>query len=170
MTNPHRIDVHHHPSPPSYINSRSERDRAYPPQMNWALAKSLDDMDRGGVATAMLSLPHSVQIPTRTWRSDSRRANRLRSAAVEQSDLRVKRSSPGVAVCTGHCARCCVPTALPLSSGRRAAGCAPLRVARSGGRDTRRARARTQSRNARTRIATRSGDGLMTDPNIELLT
>ncbi|HLI21042.1 MAG TPA: amidohydrolase family protein, partial [Stellaceae bacterium] len=62
MAQPHRIDVHHHPSPPSYLNSRFERDKQYEPQKTWSVAKSIEDMDRGGVATAMLSLPHSVQI------------------------------------------------------------------------------------------------------------
>src|SRR5579863_865802 len=62
MTAPYRIDVHHHPSPPSYLSARFARDKQYGPQKDWTVARSLDDMDRGGVATAMLSLPHSVQI------------------------------------------------------------------------------------------------------------
>ena len=62
MAQAHRIDVHHHPSPPSYLRSRFERDKQYGQQKDWSVAKSLDDMDRGGVATALLSLPHSVQI------------------------------------------------------------------------------------------------------------
>jgi 6-methylsalicylate decarboxylase len=62
VARPHRIDVHHHPSPPSYLSARFERDKQYAPQKNWSVAKSLDDMDRGGVATALLSLPHAVQI------------------------------------------------------------------------------------------------------------
>jgi len=62
MAQAHRIDVHHHPSPPSYLRSRFERDKQYAPQRDWSVAKSLDDMDRGGVAIALLSLPHSVQI------------------------------------------------------------------------------------------------------------
>jgi predicted TIM-barrel fold metal-dependent hydrolase len=62
MAQLHRIDVHHHPSPPSDLAARFERDKQYEAQFGWSVAKSLDDMDRGGVATAMLSLPHSVQI------------------------------------------------------------------------------------------------------------
>jgi predicted TIM-barrel fold metal-dependent hydrolase len=73
MASPHRVDVHHHPSPPSYISARSEKDRAYPPQLNWSKAKTLEDMERGGVATAMLSLPHSVQI----WPGDVQEGRRL---------------------------------------------------------------------------------------------
>ncbi len=61
MTN-HRIDVHHHPSPPSYLRARNARDREYSWQSTWTVGKSLEDMDRGGVKTSMLSLPHSVQV------------------------------------------------------------------------------------------------------------
>jgi len=73
MTDLHRIDVHHHPSPPSYLSARFERDKHYAPQKNWSVARSLEDMDRGGVATAMLSLPHSVQI----WPGEAQDARRL---------------------------------------------------------------------------------------------
>jgi predicted TIM-barrel fold metal-dependent hydrolase len=62
MTSPHRIDVHHHPSPPSYLSARQARDRAYEWQSTWSVAKTLDDMDKGGVAVSLLSLPHSVQV------------------------------------------------------------------------------------------------------------
>ena len=58
----HRIDVHHHPSPPSYIAAREGGDAANPPRRAWTVQKSLDAMDKGGVATAILSLPHSVSI------------------------------------------------------------------------------------------------------------
>jgi predicted TIM-barrel fold metal-dependent hydrolase len=62
MARPHRIDVHHHPSPPSYLEARAGGDRPNAPRMSWTVDKSLDMMDRGGVATALLSLPHSVSI------------------------------------------------------------------------------------------------------------
>lgn len=73
MTAPFRIDVHHHPSPPSYLAARFERDKQYAPQKNWTVGKSLEDMDKGGVATALLSLPHSVQI----WPGDVDEGRRL---------------------------------------------------------------------------------------------
>ena len=57
-----RIDVHHHPSPPSYLKARFDRDKQYKQFENWSVQKSLDHMGRGGVTTAMLSLPHSIQI------------------------------------------------------------------------------------------------------------
>lgn len=62
MSQPQRIDVHHHPSPPSYIAAREGGDAANPPRRSWTAQKSLDSMDQGGVATAILSLPHSVSI------------------------------------------------------------------------------------------------------------
>ena len=61
MAAPHRIDVHHHPSPPSYLEARSDN-RYAPAQIGWSAAKSIEDMDRGGVAVSMLSLPHSKHI------------------------------------------------------------------------------------------------------------
>ena len=56
----HRIDVHHHPSPPSYLTLRGERDGAHGPQQSWTVEKSIEDMDRNGVATSVLSLPHAA--------------------------------------------------------------------------------------------------------------
>ena len=52
---PRRIDVHHHMLPPFYMDLR----RAVPnvgAMPTWAPAKSLDDMEKNGVATVMLSL------------------------------------------------------------------------------------------------------------------
>jgi 6-methylsalicylate decarboxylase len=73
MAQAYRIDVHHHPSPPTYLASRFERDKQYAQQQNWSIAKSLEDMDRGGVATTFLSLPHSVQI----WPGNNQEARTL---------------------------------------------------------------------------------------------
>jgi len=44
-----------------------------PAQQGWSAAKSIEDMDRGGVAGAMLSLPHSVHI----WPEDRKEGRRL---------------------------------------------------------------------------------------------
>jgi len=59
---PRRIDVHHHVTPPSYIAAASQGTYGNAPRMNWSLARSLEDMDKGGVATAIISLPHPVTI------------------------------------------------------------------------------------------------------------
>jgi len=58
---PHRVDIHHHPSPPSYLNARTDSRHAAA-QIGWSAARSIEDMDRGGVAMSMLSLPHSKHI------------------------------------------------------------------------------------------------------------
>ena len=58
---PHRIDVHHHVAPPSWLNAMDIIGRSNPPLTNWSIQKSLDDMDKGGTATAMLS-PTAPQV------------------------------------------------------------------------------------------------------------
>ncbi len=52
---PHRIDVHHHISPPTWLDAVKRLKKDNPPMANWSLQKTLDDMDRGGVATAITS-------------------------------------------------------------------------------------------------------------------
>src|SRR5881392_2678457 len=52
---PHRIDVHHHISPPTWLDAVKKANLANPPLANWSVAKSLDDMDKAGIATAMCS-------------------------------------------------------------------------------------------------------------------
>ena len=51
-----RIDVHHHFVPDEVIGSR----RIVPPLKSWSLAASLEDMQKGGVTTAMLSITPQV--------------------------------------------------------------------------------------------------------------
>jgi predicted TIM-barrel fold metal-dependent hydrolase len=53
---PFRIDVHHHLSSPGFIAEIKARNTGQVPLMNWTVNKSLDDMDKGGVATAILSI------------------------------------------------------------------------------------------------------------------
>lgn len=64
MATPHRIDVHHHPIPNSALSPRRGPGSAGMP--DWVPAASLEDMDRNGVATAILSVPHRAA----TWRGD----------------------------------------------------------------------------------------------------
>ena len=52
---PHRIDVHHHVSPPTWLDAVKSMKKDNPPMANWSVQKTLDDMDRGGVATAITS-------------------------------------------------------------------------------------------------------------------
>lgn len=52
---PHRIDVHHHISPPAWVTALKAAKLDSPPVNNWTMQKSLDDLDAGGVATAITS-------------------------------------------------------------------------------------------------------------------
>jgi predicted TIM-barrel fold metal-dependent hydrolase len=54
---PHRIDVHHHMFPPFLLEAwQTANVRSVPVAARWTLQATLDQMDRGGVATALLSL------------------------------------------------------------------------------------------------------------------
>ncbi len=52
---PHRIDVHHHISPPAWVTALKAAKLDSPPVNNWTPQKSIEDLDRGGVATAITS-------------------------------------------------------------------------------------------------------------------
>ena len=52
---PFRIDVHHHVSPPAWLTAVEKAKLDTPPMVKWSVAQSLDDMDKGGVATAIVS-------------------------------------------------------------------------------------------------------------------
>jgi predicted TIM-barrel fold metal-dependent hydrolase len=52
---PHRIDLHHHISPPVWTEAVKKAGFATPPLLNWTVRKSLDDMDMAGVTTAITS-------------------------------------------------------------------------------------------------------------------
>ena len=53
---PFRIDVHHHLSPPTYVTASNESGFGDALMKNWTIEKSLADMDKAGIATAMLSV------------------------------------------------------------------------------------------------------------------
>lgn len=61
QTKPHRIDVHHHITPPTWLAALKKAKRDNPPIANWSVQKTLDDMDKGGVATAITS-PTTPQV------------------------------------------------------------------------------------------------------------
>jgi len=50
------IDVHHHIAPPAYVQELVARGLSEPPLFRWSVQKSLDDMDKAGVATALTSI------------------------------------------------------------------------------------------------------------------
>jgi predicted TIM-barrel fold metal-dependent hydrolase len=66
------IDVHHHVAPPALVRELIARGLNEPPQFNWSVQKSLDDMDKAGVATAI----SSITTPG-VWFGDDGAARRL---------------------------------------------------------------------------------------------
>lgn len=52
---PHRIDVHHHISPPAWVAALKSAKLDNPPVNDWTPRRSLDDMDRAGVQMSMTS-------------------------------------------------------------------------------------------------------------------
>src|SRR5690349_4268055 len=53
---PYRIDIHHHFAPPAWVTAVKGRPLLQPANTTWTPAKSIEDMDRGGVAAAMVSI------------------------------------------------------------------------------------------------------------------
>jgi predicted TIM-barrel fold metal-dependent hydrolase len=62
MATPHRIDVHHHPTPNKAL--RSGRGASTGEMKDWCPEHSLHDMDCNGVATSILSVPNRAAV----WR------------------------------------------------------------------------------------------------------
>jgi hypothetical protein len=64
---PHRIDVHHHFFPQFLLEAWQKAGvRSAPPVQSWKVEGTLEQMDRGGVATAILSLPTGLNLPDLT--------------------------------------------------------------------------------------------------------
>jgi 6-methylsalicylate decarboxylase len=53
---PYRIDVHHHLSPPTYMQAALANNFGDGAQRNWTVEKSLADMDAAGISVSMLSV------------------------------------------------------------------------------------------------------------------
>jgi 6-methylsalicylate decarboxylase len=53
--------VHHHISPPTWLDAVKSMKNDNPPMANWSIQKTLDDMDKGGVAVSITS-PTAPQI------------------------------------------------------------------------------------------------------------
>jgi predicted TIM-barrel fold metal-dependent hydrolase len=53
---PSRIDMHHHFAPPAWVAEVKGRPLLQTANTNWTPAQSIEDMDRGGVATAVVSI------------------------------------------------------------------------------------------------------------------
>jgi len=68
----HRIDVHCHFSSPGFIAAIKARNTGQLPLMNWTPARTLEDMDRDGVATSVFSTSEPS-----VWFGDNDAARRL---------------------------------------------------------------------------------------------
>jgi 6-methylsalicylate decarboxylase len=55
------IDVHHHITPPARLADMRARGVGERPTLEWTLDKSLEMMERGGIATTMISIPNIYQ-------------------------------------------------------------------------------------------------------------
>ncbi len=53
---PHRIDVHHHLSPPNYVTAVRAKNQLQGPTAGWTVAKAIEDMDQAGIKTAITSI------------------------------------------------------------------------------------------------------------------
>lgn len=74
---PHRINVHHHPTPPTLLEPMRKAAVGSPLQYSWTVQKSLDDMEKSGIATSMLSvsMPAVAFLPQDDARRAAREAN-----------------------------------------------------------------------------------------------
>lgn len=72
-----RIDVHHHMAPPTWLAAMDKLGINNPPIKAWSVDKSLDDMDKGGVGTAILSTipPQAKPFPPDVAARIAREAN-----------------------------------------------------------------------------------------------
>ena len=84
---PHRIDVHHHVSPPTWLDAVKSMKKDNPPMVSWSVQKSLDDMDKGGVATAITSptTPQVIGLDKDTAARVAREFERVLQEAGERS-------------------------------------------------------------------------------------
>ncbi len=62
MAAPHRIDVHHHVTPPSLVGEKIRAGAGGGPTYAWNINKTLEDMEKGGVRAAIISLPHPIGV------------------------------------------------------------------------------------------------------------
>ena len=81
---PHRIDVHHHFFPQFLLDAWQKAGVRNPPVVqSWKLEATLDQMDRGGVATAILSLPTGLNLPDLNAEQSRRLARLVNEHVVE---------------------------------------------------------------------------------------
>jgi predicted TIM-barrel fold metal-dependent hydrolase len=86
---PSRIDVHHHLSPPGFIKEIVARKTGQRPLMEWTPAKSVEEMDKAGIATAITSISEPG-----VWYGDSAAARTL-ARECNEFGARMARDYPG---------------------------------------------------------------------------
>ncbi len=69
------IDVHHHVSPPQFLSALTKYKLGERPMMEWTPARSIEDMDRAGVARSMTSITTPA-----VWFGDNQEARDLARA------------------------------------------------------------------------------------------
>src|ERR1700722_19249016 len=75
---PNRIDIHHHFAPPAWVAAVKGRPLLQTANTTWTPARSIDDMDRGGVAAAVVSITNPG-----LWFGDKAATSRLARACNE---------------------------------------------------------------------------------------
>lgn len=70
--NLHRIDLHHHFAPPHWLTEVATKERLNVRTRDWTPAKSIEDMDRAGVANAVVSITNPG-----LWFGDNNATRRL---------------------------------------------------------------------------------------------
>jgi len=75
---PYRIDIHHHFAPPAWVTEVKGRPLLQPANTTWTPEKSIEDMDRGGVAAAVVSITNPG-----LWFGDAPMTRRLARACNE---------------------------------------------------------------------------------------
>src|SRR5688572_17818659 len=86
---PYRIDVHHHFAPPAWVTSVKGRPLLQPANTTWTPARSIEDMDKRGVATAMVSITNPG-----VWFGD-RAMTRTLARACNDYGARLVQDHPG---------------------------------------------------------------------------
>ncbi len=91
VAKPYRIDVHHHFYPPFLLQAWKDANMRNPQVVQrWTLDGALEQMDRGGVATAMLSLPTGLNLHNLSA-DDTKRLTHM----VNEYALKAKADHPG---------------------------------------------------------------------------
>lgn len=81
-----RIDVHHHFLPPEHREALAKHKAGAP---KWSVQMSLDDMDKSGIATSVLS-----QVQPGTWWGDNDESRKL-SRQINEYGAKLVRDHPG---------------------------------------------------------------------------